>query len=236
MATELTSNRSIYLKPAGRRIEAVLFDMDGVLVDSIPLHIKAWNYVLSMINLPPLDRGTYLSVLGRTNMEMINSYLEGQKLPLPLTFRRDIVETKERYFRDSIRDYLETTPGVLDWLEFIKKKQVRCAVASSGEMSNIVTVLDLLHISDYFASIISGAHLPAGKPDPLIFKLAAASLGVKPGNCLVIEDAPVGIQAARSADMVCCALATTFSSDELKQADLFLENLAQAHPETLFSD
>ena len=169
-------------------------------------------------------------------MEMITRYLDLQNIPLPLSFRRDIVDTKEQFFRDSIKDYIDTTPGVLDWLDFFRKKQIPCSVASSGEMANIVVVLEMLHISDYFTSIISGAHLSASKPDPTIFKLAAASLGVKPDNCMVIEDAPVGIQAAKSANMISCALATTFSSDKLKQADLFLENLAQAHPETLFSD
>lgn len=231
-----TSLHSIFLRDAHREIEAVLFDMDGVLADSIPLHIKAWNYVLSEINLPVLDREMYLSVLGRTNLEMITKYLDLQKLPLPLSFKMDIVATKEQFFRNSIRDYMSTTPGVIDWLDFFKKKHVLCSVASSGEMANIVVVLDMLHVSDYFTSIISGAHLRASKPDPLIFTLAAASLGVNPDKCLVIEDAPAGIQAAKSAHMVCCALATTFSSAELKQADLFLENLAQVNPGTLFSD
>jgi HAD superfamily hydrolase (TIGR01509 family) len=234
--SEETSFHSIFLKDIHREIGAVLFDMDGVLADSIPLHIKAWNSVLSEINLPILDRETYLSVLGRTNLDMITKFLDLHDTALPLSFMKDIVDTKEQFFRNSIKDYIDSTPGVIAWLDFFKKKQILCSVASSGEMANIVVVLDMLHISDYFTSIISGAHLRVSKPDPLIFTLAAASLGVNRDKCLVIEDAPAGIQAAKSAHMVSCALATTFSSAELKQADLFLENLAQVNPVNLFSD
>jgi HAD superfamily hydrolase (TIGR01509 family) len=216
-------------------IEAILFDMDGVLVDSIPLHIKAWNSVLGEISMPDLDRETYLSMLGRTNLDMITKYLNLHDITLPLSVKRKVVDKKEQTYRDIIKDDLRTIPGVIEWLEFLKKNQIRCSVASSGEMANIVVVLEILQISDYFTSIISGAHLPASKPDPLIFTLAAASLGVKPEKCIVIEDAPAGIRAAKSANMLCCALATSFPSEELKKADLILENFAEAQPETLFS-
>jgi HAD superfamily hydrolase (TIGR01509 family) len=234
--SEETPNHSIFLLDLKREIEAILFDMDGVLVDSIPSHIKAWNSALSENNLPALDRKTYLSMLGRTNFDMITRYLDLHNKSLPLPLKKNIIDTKERFFRYIIKEEIKTAPGVIKWLDFFKKKQIRCSVASSGEMANIAVILEMLHISDYFTSIISGAHLPAGKPNPMVFMLAAASLGVKPDKCMVIEDAPAGIQAAKSANMLCCALATTFSSDELKKADLLLENLAQARPETLFSD
>jgi HAD superfamily hydrolase (TIGR01509 family) len=234
--SEETPEHSIFLLDPKREIEAILFDMDGVLVDSISLHIKAWNFVLSKNNLPALDLKTYLSVLGRTNLDMLTKYLDLQILPLSLSLKKEIIDTKEKYFRYIIKNTIRTTPGVIDWLDFFRKKKIRCSVASSGEMANITVVLEMLHISDYFTSIISGVHLPASKPNPMVFTLAAASLGARPDKCMVIEDAPAGIQAAKSANMLCCALATTHSSDELSQADFLLENLAQARPETLFSD
>jgi beta-phosphoglucomutase family hydrolase len=228
--------RSIFLSGAKKRIDAILFDMDGVLVDSIPVHLKAWNSVLSEMNMPALDKKTYMSVLGRTNLDMVNKYLDMQNADFSLSVRKEMIETKERNFREFVRDDIKATPGVFDWLDFFKQKQIRCTVASSGEMANILVVLESLHISDYFASILSGAHLPASKPDPMIFTLAAASLGADPDNCLVIEDAPAGIQAAKSANMLCCAIATTFPPGELIQADLVLENLLKVPPETLFTD
>jgi HAD superfamily hydrolase (TIGR01509 family) len=225
---------SIFLSEPKTKIDAILFDMDGVLVDSIPVHLKAWNSVLSEMNMPALDQKTYLSVLGRTNLDMLTKYLNLQNIKMSLSLKRDFINTKEQHFREIIKENIKPTPGVFDWLDFFKQNRIRCSVASSGEMANILVVLEALHVSDYFISIISGAHLPASKPNPLVFTLAAASLGVDPDKCMVIEDAPAGIQAAKSANMLCCAIATTFSSDELTQADLVLDNLSKVHPETLF--
>jgi HAD superfamily hydrolase (TIGR01509 family) len=227
---------SISLLDPKREIEAVLFDMDGVLVDSIPVHRQAWNSALADKELPPLAPRKYSSMLGRTSRDILTGYLDLHGLPMPLSAQLEIIASKERYLRELVRKSIQTTPGVIHWLDFFKKKQIRCSVASSAEMGNIVAVLNLLDLSDYFATIISGARLPASKPDPTIFLLAAASLGVKPENCMVIEDAPDGIQAAKSANMVCCALAASLPGNELKQADLLLDNLSQADPEILFTD
>jgi beta-phosphoglucomutase len=220
----------------GREIKAVLFDMDGVLVDSIPAHREAWNSALGEKNLPPLDPQRYSSMLGKASHDILTEYLESHGLPMPLSSQVEMIASKERYLRELLKKDVQTTPGLFHWLDFFKKKQILCSVASSGEIGNIVAVLELLHLSDYFTSIVSAARLPTSKPDPTIFLLAAASVGVKPENCMVVEDALAGIQAAKSANMLCCALATTLPRSELKQADLLLDNLSQADPETLFSN
>jgi HAD superfamily hydrolase (TIGR01509 family) len=227
---------SVFLSKSGQEIAAVLFDMDGVLADSVPLHVSAWNSALQEYGLPLLDRGAYLTALGRTNLDMIGKFLGRHDRELPLSSRKEIVATKERLFRGLIKDEMRIMPGVIDWLEFLREKHIRCSVASSGEMANIVAVLDALHLSDYFLSVLSGARLPASKPDPTLFTLAAASLGARVDRCLVVEDAPAGIQAAKAANMLCCALSTTCSPDELRQADFLLENLAQAAPASFFTD
>lgn len=234
MVSTQSPTGSLRLADGRREIRAVLFDMDGVLVDSVPVHIAAWNAAFRENNLPTLERSTYLTMLGRTNMEMVALFTELTGNSLPLPSRRLIIDSKERHFREILKNRPPVAPGVVNWLEFLKEKHIRCSVASSGEMANILAVLQVLQISDYFISIVSGAHLPASKPDPMIFRLAAASLGVLPENCMVVEDAPAGIQAAKSADMLCCALATSFSSDQLGVADFVLESLAHADPESFF--
>ncbi len=236
MMSEYTPNGSIFLSEPASEIEAVLFDMDGVLVDSVPLHIKAWNTALADHGLPLLDRAAYVTALGRTNMDMIGKFLGRHGLDLSLESRREVVQSKERFFRLSIKEEALPLPGVVEWLEFLSKKHIRCAVASSGEMANVVAVLDALKLSDYFAAVLSGARLPKSKPDPSLFLHAAASVGAEPIRCLVVEDAPAGIQAAKAARMLCCALSTTCLPDELGQADLVLANLGAVDPASIFVD
>lgn len=234
--SELAGNHSIFLSKPASEIKAVLFDMDGVLVDSVPLHVMAWNTALTSYGLPLLDHAAYMTALGRTNMDMIVRFLGRHNIELPLETRREIVQAKERFFRSNIREEAQAMPGVAAWLEFLTIEHIPCAVASSGEMANVVAVLDALHLSDYFAAILSGARLPRSKPDPALFLRAAASVDTEPTKCLVVEDAPAGIQAAKAAHMVCCALSTTCSPDELSEADILLANLGAADPASLFLD
>ncbi len=156
MAFTRELKHSIFLCEPAAKIEAVLFDMDGVLVDSVPLHIKAWNTALGEAGLPALDFAAYMTALGRTNMDMIVMFLRRHNIELPVDGRRQLVDAKERIFRSKIKEEAQALPGVRDWLEFLSMKRIRCAVASSGEMANVVAVLDTLQLSDYFAAVLSG--------------------------------------------------------------------------------
>jgi len=106
-------------------------------------------------------------------------------------------------------------------------------VASSGEMANIVTVIDALGIANYFDALVSGAFLPRSKPDPAIFVQAAGALGVPPARCLVIEDGTVGVEAARRAGMACLAVTTTHPREHLQGADLIVDSLCEISPQML---
>ena len=169
-------------------------------------------------------------------MDMVVRFLGKHGIELPLAARKGIVAAKEQIFRELLKDHARALPGVMQWLEFLSERHIRCALASSGEMANVVAVLEALQLSDYFAAILSGARLPRSKPDPALFLLAAAAVGTEPGKCLVVEDAPAGVQAAKAAGMVCCAVSTTCSADELQQADILLPNLGAADPASLFTE
>jgi beta-phosphoglucomutase family hydrolase len=219
-----------------RGIQAVLFDMDGVLVDSIPAHREAWNAALRENSLPELDGQTYLAFAGKTNWDILTEHLDQNTLTVSSVAKRSMIDRKEHLVRKLIRQDARPTPGVRELLVYLGGRKIRCAVASSGEMANIVAVLQVLDIANYFTSVVSGSLLSVSKPNPMIFMLAAGSLGVDPGHCLVIEDAPAGVEAARAAGMACCALATTFPAPALHGASLVLENLSQVSPQELFDD
>lgn len=217
-----------------KEIKAVIFDMDGVLVDSIPAHKESFNEVLGEIGLPPMADDFYLQVVGKNTRVIIESY--GDHYHLNLTGKQidEILHSKVSIFSEKIRQIGQPAPGVIEWLSFLQKNKIPCSVASSSSMENIIFILGVLKIANFFSSIISGTYLPAGKPDPQIFLSAAASLGEDPTCCLVIEDAPVGIQAAKSAGMICCAIASTYPKDLLKDADFIFNSLALISPVVLF--
>lgn len=221
---------------SNRQIQSVLFDMDGVLVDSIPLHIQSWNEVLLGEGLPDFKNDLYFSALGRTNLDMLTTYCRENQVVLTESQIKNILVQKEVAFRKNISEHAHTTRGVTDWLDYFKYQGILCAVVSSSTMANIVHVLHSLQIADYFSAIISGINFPASKPDPRIFQNAAAALGVPAHLCLVVEDTPVGIQAAKNADMTCCAIATSYPRHFLSDADLVLDFLADLTPASLFSN
>ena len=223
----------ITIKENKKEIIGAIFDMDGVLVDSISIHQESFNEVLGKLGLPPMTNDFFFKVIGRNTRDIINSYNDLHNLNLSENQLNDLLRNKGASFREKISVYGRTTPGVIDWLKFLQRKHVFCSVASSSTMGNITFVLEALKIADYFSSIVSGTYLPVGKPNPQIFLYAAASLGVDPSMCLVIEDAPVGIQAAKSAKMICWAIATTYTKPNLKNADIISDSLAQISPELL---
>ena len=223
-------------KGKNRHIQAVLFDMDGVLVDSIALHIESWNQVLTSIGLPPFSHELYFSALGHTNKEMLAVLSEYNHIHLSIPQIEDILTQKEAVFRENISLKAACTPGVIDWLDFLIKNHILCSVASSATMANIAFILYTLNIADHFSTAISGSYLPVGKPHPQIFLSAAASLDIPPEACLVVEDAPAGIQAAKSANMFCLAIATSYPKNKLAEADLVIGSLAEINPETIFNN
>lgn len=217
----------------GRAIEGILFDMDGVLVDSIPHHIHSWNHVFREHGLPDFDREIYFSALGQTNAEMLDAFCNERGITLDGVQKAEILLKKEEIFRENISSDGTTTPGVRTWLEFCHARGCLCAVASSSTMANITHVLSSLALEDYFSVLISGRHLPRTKPDPQIFLSAGAALGIAAESCLVIEDAPAGVAAAKSAQMACIAITTSYSRQLLKGADLILETLSEKEPEQI---
>jgi beta-phosphoglucomutase len=226
-------NKKIF-QPTGSTISAVLFDMDGVLIDSIPLHLEAWAIAFNRKKLPCFTNEFYFSMLGCKNSDLLDEHLKKFDVRMSGHERKAFLSGKEGVFRKIVESKGKVTPGVKEWLNYFRENEIRCAVASSGNMFNIVNVLWALDLSEFFTSILSAATLPFGKPNPEVFQLAAASLGANPVECLVIEDALAGIEAAHAAGMSCLAIATSYAREDLKMADMVLDSLSEKNPEEIF--
>jgi beta-phosphoglucomutase family hydrolase len=201
---------------------AILWDMDGVLVDTWDLHAKTWQKAFDEFNVPLTDE-QIKTTFGMNSLNAMQ-YLLGDRYKKE--FMIEVIDRKETLFNDLVAGRIELLPGVERWLEQFKKWGMKQAVASSAPLENINAVVDDLGIRPYFDAIVSGAELP-GKPKPDVFLKAARLVGTSPEHCLVIEDAVHGVQGARNAGMKCLAVTTTSPAEILWEADLVIADLAE---------
>lgn len=201
---------------------AVLWDMDGVLVDSAELHYQTWKQILADYDIP-FSRRLFNEFFGMNNEQTLTRVLGHPPEPSIL---QEVSFSKEDIFRKSIHGHVELYPGVRKLLQELQRAGVRQALASSAPQENIDALVDEFDMASFFQAIVSGCELKS-KPDPVTFLLAAERLGVNPQRCVVIEDALHGIEAARRAGMKCIAVATTNPIDLLAPADLIVKRINQ---------
>jgi beta-phosphoglucomutase family hydrolase len=200
---------------------AVIWDLDGTLIDSSNLHWEAWQKVMEAENIT-LTYEQYVADFGKRNDEILRGRLGAD---LSDEFIARVSLAKEEVYRGLIRTKgLELLPGARHWLERFKAEGWLQALATSAPRGNIDAVFAALGIGEYFDAAISSEEVRAGKPEPDVFLAAASKLGVSPRDCVVIEDAPAGIEAARRAGMKSVGVLTTHR--ELK-ADLVAPSLDQ---------
>ncbi len=179
-------------------MQVVLWDLDGTLADTEAVHFAAWQATMTAWQID-YSYAKFMESFGRNNREILPTLL-GQHAT------QDQIEAasaqKEDLYRELLRQQgLQLLPGVLDWLARFQAAGLRQVISSSGPMANIVASVEVLRVGDFFASLMSGARLPEGKPHPAIFLNSAAAVNVIPTACLVIEDSLAGIAAAQRAGM-----------------------------------
>jgi HAD superfamily hydrolase (TIGR01509 family) len=180
------------------RTRAVLWDVDGTLVDSLEYHWLSWRIALSEENYD-LQREQFLGTFGRRNDEILRSYF-GAEISLEMITR--VSHSKEKRYRELVRERgIEALPGVRLWLDRLKVTGWRQAIASSAPPLNLEVILRALELTSFFDAIVSAEEVERGKPDPQIFLTAAAKVQAVPDRCVVVEDAPAGTEAARRAGM-----------------------------------
>jgi beta-phosphoglucomutase family hydrolase len=210
-------------------LRAVIFDWDGVVVDSSSHHERSWEILAAQRGLP-LPPDHFKRGFGKKNNIIIPD-LGWATAPAEIDA---LAHTKEEIYRDLVRQHgIEPLPGVRALLAALHEAGVPCAIGSSTERANLDLLLDLMDLRKFFRVIVSGEEVVHGKPDPSIFLLAAERLGLAPADCLVIEDALVGLEAARRAGMPVLAVATTEPLAALCDATAAVPDLAAVTANTL---
>jgi HAD superfamily hydrolase (TIGR01509 family) len=217
-----------YSRPA-----AAIFDMDGVLVDSNPFHLKKWADMLSFHHIPFNEPDLPKLILGQRNDTALR-YFFGPGLDKKEC--RRLEEELEETFRKAFRAHARPLPGLERLIIACRDAGIPMAVASSAMLKNVDFVVDALGFRDYFDYVVSGDDVAFPKPDPEIYLKAAHHLGQKPEDCVAFEDSFVGIESAKRAGLKCVAIGSSFSVEELQQqsqADLAVGGFGELDVEAL---
>ncbi|MDT8438089.1 MAG: beta-phosphoglucomutase [Wenzhouxiangellaceae bacterium] len=210
-------------------IEAVIFDLDGVLTDSAELHYQAWQQLADESGIE-FNRWINRRLKGVDRLTSLNILLERSTRSWSEAERLELAARKNAYYRERIAGVTanDLLPGARATLDALRDRGIPIALASASR--NAPELLDRLEITEYFQFIADPAAVDRGKPDPAIFLAAAAGLSVAPDHCLAIEDSVAGIQAIKAAGMRALGIGWR---RELSGADAVLDGLHQLRFETL---
>jgi beta-phosphoglucomutase family hydrolase len=204
-------------------IAAVIWDMDGVLADTAPHHLLAWQETFAKRGIK-FTEADFLRGFGVRNDAIIRNVLGEQISDEEI---ETIAREKEATFRRIIGKEVKPLPGALELLKALYKRGIKMAIASSTVMENIRLIIGSLGIEDCFQAVITGHDVTEGKPHPQVFIKAAQKLSAEPRYSIVFEDAMAGVKAAKSAGMYCVAVANTHPREKLKEADLIVDTLEE---------
>lgn len=203
----------------GREL-GVIFDVDGVLVDSASAHLRSWHLLAIELGWT-IDDAVFARTFGRTNADIV-PLLFGE---VAFEESRRLADRKEELYRGLIRDAPPIVPGAKRLIDELHAAGARLAVGSSAPSANIDLILDALDAHQRIPHVVSGDDITRGKPDPEVFLKACARLDLPPGRCVVIEDAPVGVLAAKAAGAQAVAVLIHHAAAEFSTADLLTRRL-----------
>lgn len=205
-------------------IKAVIYDLDDLMVNSAPKHFKATDILLQRYGhkYEELPDKLKTNFIGKRVIDVLKNIIGHFKISADLN---ELYRERMRIFLDLIRDELEAMPGLFKSLKLFKNKY-KIALASSGTRKYIEFVLEKFEIENYFDVVVSGDDVKVGKPSPETYLIACKKLGLQPTECVVFEDAAVGVASAKSAGCKCIAIKNPYTPpQDLSEADLVLGSL-----------
>lgn len=193
--------------------QALIFDMDGVLCDTMAYHLRAWEvYIAQTPALAQVDQRKLRTMGGKRNCELLPELLGRPVSPAEVD---QLGRSKDAIFRELIAPDLTGLPGVLGFLQQAKLSGLKLGLGTSASQENVDLIMAWENMGDFFPVRVTEVDVQRGKPDPQCYLLVAERLGVAPKDCLVFEDAVAGVEAAWRAGMACWGVLTLHSAAEL---------------------
>jgi beta-phosphoglucomutase family hydrolase len=206
------------------KVKAAIFDLDGTLIDNNTYHLQSWLQYLKDMNREMTEEEYKANVNGRTNKDVIE-YIYQRKMNDKEAMK--YAHEKEAIYRELYAPYIKPVPGLLELLEKLRSLSIPMAIATSGIQVNIDFLFEHIPIRSYFDVIVNSAHISKGKPDPEIYIKTSELMKVPPVECLVFEDAVVGINSAKAAGMKVVGVLTTHKAEELSGADILIKDFSE---------
>jgi len=216
-------------------VRGAIFDFDGVIIDSCPLHGESWKRISKDLK-KPFSWDVFLRGFGVKNERFIKEMLKWSDDKEEIA---QIIIQKETLFHELLeKEGVSLIEGTLPLIRQLKVQNIPCAIGSSAVLENIETVFSYhKELKPLFNAIVTADDVNEGKPDPQVFLIAAKRLQIEPTKCVVFEDAPLGIEAASRAGMTSVAITTTFPKEVLEEVkpDLLVDSLDDASVLKLFA-
>lgn len=198
-------------------VRALLFDLDGTLAETDPLHLLAWNEIFKPYGVEMDEKLYQQRIVGRTTADIIRDFLpdispeEGEALG----------DAKERGFRE-LAPKLEPLPGLTEFVREARGRGLSLGLVTNAPEENVQTVLQALLLEKTFDLVVLASDVGAGKPDPTLYRKAIKSLGIEPEEALAFEDSPTGISSATAAGIPTVGVASANNPDKLRESGAFL--------------
>lgn len=200
-------------------LKAIIFDLDGTLVDSLPYHHESWRIFFKNNNLEEHDFSEVLKEYkGGGTLELMTSVFGDMYTKDEL---KKMTDDKEIIFRDIYKSKIYPIEGLKQFLDNLKENNISLAIGSNAIRKNVIMTIEELSLTNYFSSIICGDEVSRGKPDPEMFVKTLSNLNVSRNECIIFEDSIEGIKAAKNADIKVIGVTSSQSSEKLKSVGAF---------------
>lgn len=221
-------------------LKAVIFDFDGVIANTEPVHMRAFQLTLGEDGITLTEEEYYSDYLAYDDKMLFKTVLKDKEIAHDESVIHELMERKSGHYESIIKDNIEILPGVKDFIGKLSGKY-RLAIGSGALRREIADILEFAGFEDYFDVIVSAEDVENCKPAPDVFievlrrlnALGSRPDKISPDECLVIEDSVSGVEAALSAGMKCLAVTNSYSAEELSRADMVKDSLKGLNSEEL---